>query len=94
MNKPLKVTIMNNEYLIKTEEEDIEKVYKIAEYINNKIKEVNANSEGLTEKKAIILTALHIASEYFQVLQERDDLLSDIRKRSEVLVYNIDSITG
>jgi len=94
VQKPVKVKILDNEYLIKSDEEDIEKVYKIAEYVNKKIKEINDNSEGLTEKKAVILTALNIAGDYFQILKERDELLINIRKRSETLIYNIDSLMG
>ena len=94
MEKPVKVKILDNEYLIKSDEEDIEKVYKVAEYVNKKIKEINDNSEGLSEKKTAILTALNIAGDYFQALKERDDLLLNIRERSEALIYNIDSLMG
>ena len=94
MEKPIKVKILDNEYLIKSEDEDIEKVYKIAEYINEKVKEINDKSEGLSEKKAIILTALNIAGDYFQVLKERDDLIDNIRQRSNAMVCNIDSLMG
>jgi cell division protein ZapA (FtsZ GTPase activity inhibitor) len=94
LEKPIKVKILDNEYLIKSEEEDIEKVYKIAEFINEKVKEINNNSEGLSEKKAVILTALNIAGDYFQVLKERDDLIDNIRQRSKALVCNIDSLMG
>jgi cell division protein ZapA (FtsZ GTPase activity inhibitor) len=94
LEKPIKVKILDNEYLIKSEEEDIEKVYKIAEYINEKVNEINNNSEGLSEKKAVILTALNIAGDYFQALKERDDLIDNIRQRSKALVSNIDSSMG
>ncbi len=91
MDKPVKVKILDNEYLIKSEE-DIEKVNEIAEYVNNKAREINDNTEGLSEKKTIILTALNIASDYFQALKERDALLTSIRQRSEALICNIDSL--
>ena len=91
MDKPVKVKILDNEYLIKSEE-DIEKVNEIAEYVNNKAREINDSTEGLSEKKTIILTALNIASDYFQVLKERDALLTSIRQRSEALICNIDSL--
>jgi cell division protein ZapA len=94
VQKPVKVKILDNEYLLKSDEEDIEKVYKIAEYVNKKIREINDNSEGLSEKKTAILTALNIAGDYFQILKERDELLINIRKRSEALVYNINSLMG
>lgn len=91
MDKPVKVKILDNEYLIKSEE-DFEKVNEIAEYVNNKAREINDNTEGLSEKKTIILTALNIASDYFQALKERDALLTSIRQRSEALICNIDSL--
>jgi len=91
--KPLKVRILDHEYLIKSEE-DLDQVFKIAEYVNEKIKEVNDKSEGLSEKKTAILAALNIASEYFQVMKERDDLLAHIRQRSKALIGNIDSFMG
>jgi len=91
--KPLKVRILDHEYLIKSEE-DLDQVFKIAEYVNEKIKEVNDKSGGLSEKKTAILAALNIASEYFQVMKERDDLLAHIRQRSKVLIGNIDSFMG
>jgi len=91
--KPLKVRILDHEYLIKSEE-DLDQVFKIAEYVNEKIKEVNDKSGGLSEKKTAILAALNIASEYFQVMKERDDLLAHIRQRSKALIGNIDSFMG
>ncbi len=94
MDKPVKVRILNNEYLIKSEEGDIEEVHKIAEYVNEKVREINEISEGLSEKKTAILTALHIASDYFQVLKERDELKADIHKRSKALIHSIDSLMG
>jgi len=93
VGKPIKVRILNNEYLIKSEE-DKEKVSKIAEYVDERLQEVNDNNEGLSEKKTVILAALNIASDYFQLLKERDDLLSNIRQRSMALISNIDSLMG
>ena len=92
MEKPVKVKILDNEYLIRSEEEDIEEVLKIAEYVNEKVKEVNEGSEGLTEKKTAILAALYIASDYFHVLKERDALVADIRERSGALIRSIDAL--
>ena len=94
MEKPVKVRILNNEYLIKSEEEDISELLKIAEYINKKAEEISEGSEGLSEKKTAILTALYIASDYFQALKERDALIADIRQRSMNLIHNIESLIG
>jgi cell division protein ZapA len=90
LEKPVTVNILGNEYVIKSEE-DTDKVYKLAEYMNEKVKEINDNTEGLSEKRKAILVALNIANDYFQLLKERDDLISSIRQRSRALINNIDS---
>ena len=89
--KQIKVKIYDQEYVIKSEE-TAERLNLIAGYVNDKLKEIQEHTEGLSEKKMAILVALNIASEYFQTVKERDDLLVNIRKKSEALVNNIDSV--
>jgi len=89
--KPVKVKILDYEYLIKSDA-DLDQVYRIAEYVNGKIKEINDNDEGLSEKKRVILAALNIAGEYFQLRKNHDVQSANIRQRSKALIYNIDSI--
>jgi len=84
------VKILGNDYTIKSEE-DSEKLYQIAEYVNKKVKEINENAEGLSEKKKAILVALDIANDYFQLMKEKDDLITSIRQRSNELINNINS---
>ncbi len=93
MAQPVKVRILDREYLV-TSEENQEEVQRIAEYVNEKLREVQNNTEGLSDKKTAILAALNIASEYFQLLKEQDDLLSRLRQRTELLIHNIDSVMG
>ena len=93
MKDPVKVKILDQEYLIRSEE-DTEEIYRIAEYVNEKLKEITDNSEGLSEKKTAILAALNIASEYFQLLKERDALAANIQERSKTLIYHIESAMG
>ena len=89
--KRIKVKIYDQEYVIKSEE-SAEQLNLIAGYVNDKLKEIQEHTEGLSEKKMAILVALNIASEYFQAVREREDLLVNIRKKSEALVNNIDSV--
>ncbi len=93
MAQPVKVRILDREYLV-TSEEDQEQVQRVAEYVNEKLREVRDNTEGLSERKTAILAALNIASEYFQLLKEQDDLLARLRQRTELLIHNIDSVVG
>lgn len=91
--QPVKVRILDHEYLVKSQEDD-EEVYRIAEYVTEKLREIKDNTEGLSERKTAILAALHIASEYFQLVKERDELVDKLRQRTEALIYNIDSAMG
>ena len=91
MEQPVKVKILEQEYLVKTEE-DREQVYRVAEYVNEKLKEIKQSTEGLSEKKTAILAALNIASEYFQILREKEALTANIQKRTRSLINNIETV--
>lgn len=91
MDRSIKIKILDNEYLIRSNGDDSENVYKIAEYVNEKLRETDDNSGGISEKKAAILTALNIASDYFNLLDERDRLLKEIQNKSQSLISVINS---
>ena len=91
MDRPIKIKIQDNEYLIRSKGNDTDNVYKIAEYVNEKLRETDEVSKGMSEKRAAILTALNIASDYFRVLDERDSLLQEIQNKSQSLISVINS---
>lgn len=91
MEKPIKVKIFDHEYLIKSDEDE-EQVQNIAKFLNDRFREIREDTKDLSEGKTAILAAFHIASDYFQVLKERDDLVRDIQNRARSLNYQIDSI--
>jgi len=91
LDTSIKIKILDNEYLIRSNGNDSDNVYKIAEYVNNKLRETDENSSGISEKKAAILTALNIASDYFNLLDERDKLLEEIQNKSQSLISVINS---
>ena len=91
MEKPVRVRILDQEYLIKSDESE-ERVQEIAQFVNEKLREIRDNTDRITETKAAILAAFHIASEYFQELKNQDDLKKDVQERARSLNYRIDSI--
>jgi cell division protein ZapA len=92
LEKPIKVKIFNHEYLIKSDEDE-EQVQNIAKFLNDRFREIREDTKDLSEGKTAILAAFHIASDYFHVLKERDDLVRDIQNRARSLNYQIDSIS-
>ena len=91
MDRSIKIKISGNEYLIRSKGDDSDNIYKIAEYVNEKLKETNESGDGISEKKAAILTALDIASDYFNLLDERDRLLKEVQNKSQSLISVINS---
>ena len=88
--EPVRVRMRDHEYLVRSDGNE-DQIFRIAEYVNDKMKEIEQETEGLTEKKTAILAALHIASEYFQIIKERDEMLAAIRKQTEALIEHINS---
>jgi len=64
--EPVKVRIRNAEYLVQGEDNE-QQVQRIADYVNDKLKEIEQSAEGLSEKRTAILAALDIAGDYFQL---------------------------
>ncbi len=91
--EPVKVRIRNAEYLVQSEDNE-QQVQRVADYVNEKLKEIEEGAEGLSEKRTAILAALDIAGDYFQALREKEDLLSSLRDRTQSLIRSIDSVLG
>ena len=66
MKEPVKVKILDTEYLIRSDESR-EEVQRIAAFVNEKFQEISESRVGLSEKMTAILAAFHIASDYFQL---------------------------
>jgi cell division protein ZapA (FtsZ GTPase activity inhibitor) len=88
--EPIRVRMRNHEYLIQSDEE-ADQIHKIAEYVNDKLREVEQNTQDLSEKKTVILAALNIAGDYFQALKEQEELQTKIRERTQALILSIDT---
>lgn len=84
----VKLRIRDHEYLLRSDGNE-EEILRLAEYVNARIQE--ASGEGLSEKKTAVLAALHIASDYFQAVKERDEALARTRSQAEALIRQIDS---
>lgn len=93
MEKPTKVRILDHEYLIRGDEDE-EQIQNIALFVNDKFRQIQENSGGLSERKMAILVAFDIAGEYLRLLRERDNVARDIQTRAQELNHQIDSVLG
>ena len=88
--EPVKVRIHDQEYLLKSDG-DVKQIEAIADYVNQKLADVQEGSEGLSDRKVAILAALSIAGEYLQIRKEQDEMKGRIRQRTDALISSIDS---
>jgi cell division protein ZapA len=90
LKEPVKVKILDTEYLIRSDESS-EEVQRIAAFVNEKFEEITQSRAGLTEKMTAILAAFHIASDYFQLAKEREALVQGIKRKTNALIQHIDA---
>jgi len=91
LGKTIRIKILDHEYLIRTDEEE-EEVQSIAQFVNEKFREVTEKTDGLSDRKRAILVAFDIASDYFQMRKACDNLRMDIENRARVLNSRLDDI--
>ncbi|MFP3910536.1 MAG: cell division protein ZapA [Desulfobacteraceae bacterium] len=91
MDGPVRIKVFDHEYLLKSEEGE-EQLREIANFVNGKCDEIRANAGELTETKLAILTAFHIASDYFQLKKEQEEFKRNIQTRAHFLNHQIEAI--
>lgn len=79
MKNLVRVEILGREYTVKSDEGE-ERVRKIAEYVNEKIKKISESTKTLSTLNVAILAALDIANEYFEALEGHGDLSRRVEK--------------
>ncbi len=69
MRRPVEVEIMGQAFSVTSDDAE-EHVRRVAEYVDDKMREITAGGRVVSSHAAAVLAALNIASEY-QKLQER-----------------------
>lgn len=90
MQKPVRVKILNQEYLIRSDNDEAQ-IQRVAQFVNERFNDIKESTQGLSERKIAILAAFDIASEYLQQKKDRENLERDIQERARTLSFQIDS---
>jgi cell division protein ZapA len=75
---PVKVTILNNDYLIGCKEDEKEELMLSVDFLNNKIAEQNSKVKNSGNENTAVLVALNIANEHLK-LQKKNIISSKVR---------------
>ena len=62
------------------------------QYLRKKLKEISGSKKELSEDKTAILAAFDIAGDYFQLIKEKEDLLTEINNRSQRLIKGLNVV--
>jgi len=88
--QPVRVKILEKEYLVRSEE-SAEDVQAVAEYVNQIAEEIREGNPGMSERRIAILTAMHVAGEYFQAMKSSNEKEDRSLRKIREMIFNIDS---
>jgi len=86
----VRIEILGREYNVRSDEGE-ERVRKIAEYVDQKIKEITEGTKTLSTINVAILAALNIADDYFRAVEDQNHLTRTVKNKSGQLIAMIDS---
>ena len=75
---PVKVTILDKEYLIACEEHEKEPLRNAADYLNQKMDEMKKSGGVIGAERIAVMTALNITNELLAYKKENQDYTSTI----------------
>ncbi len=88
--KRVKISILNNEYIIKTDAEESH-LLEIASYIEEKINEISKGDISMVIPQPFLLATLKIADEYFRLKREFEEYRDRAEQKSKQLVELLDN---
>ena len=91
MGEKVNIKIKDKEYVVRGSD-NRDQIMKVATYVDRRIKEISDSGKGLSDDKIAVLTALDIAGDYFQLLEEKKDLLAEIKRRSQMLMQRLNTV--
>lgn len=91
----IKVEIYNQTYSIRSDGDsdgDNEYIQKLAEYVDSKMRQISYGTKTVDSVKVAILAALHIADEYYQLIDSQKQIDEQLATRSSECSDMLDRI--
>lgn len=88
----VRVEIYNQTYNIRSNDGDVQYIRQLADYVDEKMREIAAGSLTVDSLKVAILTALHIADELHKLRKDRDTLDQQFATRSAECAELLDQV--
>jgi cell division protein ZapA len=88
--KPMRIHILDKEYLVACPENEREALFASAELLTNKMKEIRDSGRIVGADRIAVMAALNMAHELLEHKNSKDDYQHDISKRIRALQDKID----
>jgi cell division protein ZapA len=88
--KPMRIHILDKEYLVACPENEREALYASAELLTNKMKEIRDSGKVVGADRIAVMAALNMAHELLDQKSAKDDYQHTISKRIRALQEKID----
>lgn len=93
MEQLLTIEILGQPFTFKTDS-DIAEAKEMADYVAKSVDQASAHFANQTQiadnRAVLVLAALNIANEYFELKKNHQQLLNDLSRRSDKLLYALD----
>lgn len=90
--KEVMVNIFGNDYRITSEDMDEERIKKIAEIVDKKMKDIHREFPLPSTTKIAVLACLNLVDEYLQKEEHLNQKISELEQRINTLILKIDEV--
>ncbi len=88
--KPMRVNILDKEYLVACPDDEREALFASAEFLTKKMKEIRDSGKIVGADRIAVMAALNMAHELLEQKNVKDDYQHNISKRIRALQEKID----
>jgi len=89
MKRPLDVEIMGQRLTVTSDDGD-EHVHRMAAYVDQQMRQLAGRLNAASVMQVALLTALNIASEYWKLHQEQEELQRTIKRLSQRVLARLE----
>jgi cell division protein ZapA (FtsZ GTPase activity inhibitor) len=90
MHKRVTIEILGHQYSIRTDGDE-GYVQRIADYLNNKSREVMETTKTVTTLDVVIMAAINLTDELFQERAAKEALCRSVEEESRRLIHEIEA---
>jgi cell division protein ZapA len=90
VDRLISIELFGQAYTFKASGE-VSQVQEVANYVAGQVEKARAAADAPSKLDTLILAALNIANEYFEIRRSRQELVKDIDQRCKILIKHIDA---